>query len=153
MTCTLIYTRDYLFKSRFPTLKGLYLPLKTPLMGSWTDNFVQVYHCRGNHWITVSTLGCKDGEINVYDSLYTSIDSGTKCKIEDTFPESDLTIVLPPVQRQDGVKDCGLFALAFATFLAFSNSPQSLSLHRFDQKSFREHYVSSIELKQIKEFP
>ena len=41
------------------------LPLKTPLMGSWTDNFVQVYHCRGNHWITVSPLRCKDGEINV----------------------------------------------------------------------------------------
>ncbi len=139
--------------AHFPTLKGLSSPLKLPSMGSWTDNYVQVYHCRSNHWITVSTLGCKDGDINVYDSMYKSIDSGTKYKIEDTFPDSDLTIILPSVQQQDGAKDCGLFALAFATFLAFGNSPETLSLHWFDQKSFREHYMSCIESKQVTQFP
>ncbi len=141
-----------LLKIRFPNLKGLSSPLKLPSVGSWTNNYVQIYHCRSNHWIAVSTLGCKDGEINVYDSIYTRIDSDTKCKIEDTFPDSAITIVLPPVQQQDGVKDCGLFALAFATFLAFGNNPQALSVHKFDQKSFREHFVSTIELKQVIEF-
>lgn len=142
-----------LLKVRFPNLKGLSSPLKVLPVGSWTDNYVQVCHCRSNHWIAVTTLGCKDGEINVYDSMYKTIDSGTKCKIEETFPNSALTIALPPVQQQDGVKDCGLFALAFATFLAFGNNPQALSLHKFDQKSFREHFVSSIELNNVTEFP
>lgn len=142
-----------LLKIQFPNLMGLSSSLKVLPMGSWTDNYVQVYHCRSNHWITVSTLGCKDGEINVYDSMYTSIDSGIIQKIEDTFPDSDLTVALCPVQRQIGMKDCGLFALAFATSLAFGNSPQSLSLCQFNQNSFREHYVSSIQIKQASEFP
>ncbi len=81
-------------------------------MGKWLENYVQVYHCRNNHWITVTTVGCKEGEINVYDSLYTTLDSATKTKIEKTFPNSNIDILLPPAQKQDGVKDCGLFALA-----------------------------------------
>lgn len=30
----------------------------------------------------MSTVGCKDGEVNVYDSLYYDIDNATKVKIE-----------------------------------------------------------------------
>ena len=31
--------------------------------------FVQVLHTGGDHWVTVSTIGCKPGEICLYDSL------------------------------------------------------------------------------------
>ena len=32
-------------------------------------DFVQVLHTGGDHWVTVSTIGCKPGEICLYDSL------------------------------------------------------------------------------------
>ena len=108
-------------------------------MGKWIGNFLQVYHCRNNHWITASTIGCKIGIVNIYDSLYTDIDQLTKSKVEETFPDLKITIMVLPVQKQFGVKDCGLFSLAFATYLAFGNSPESLSVHQFDPKKLREH--------------
>ncbi len=142
-----------LLKSHFPLLNGLSSTLNVAPVGKWIENYVQVYHCRNNHWITASTIGCKDREVNVYDSLYTVLDSATKTKIEKAFPDSNMRTILPPVQKQDGVKDCGLFAVAFATFLAFGNSPQSLSLHHFDQNKLRLHYVSCLEQQIVTEFP
>ncbi len=88
----------------------------------------------------------------MYDSLYTTLDSATQTKIENTFPDSNIEILLPPAQKQDGVKDCGLFALASATFFAFGNSPHSLLLH-FDQKKLPTHYVSCVEQQIVMEFP
>lgn len=142
-----------LLKKQFPYMMGLSSPLKVSVMRSWVEYYAQIYHCRNNHWIVASTFGCKDGVVNVYDSLYTDIDSTTKCQIEDVFPDSDISIILPSVQKQNGVKDCGLFAIAFATFLAFGNDPLLLSLHQFDQKNLRKHFMSCLELKCISEFP
>ena len=32
--------------------------------------FVQIVNLNENHWITLSTVGCQPGHINVYDSLH-----------------------------------------------------------------------------------
>ena len=34
------------------------------------NEFVQVLHSGGNHWLTVSTIGCKPSVVKVYDSLF-----------------------------------------------------------------------------------
>ena len=59
----------------------------------------------------------------VYDSIYTDIDCETKREIAMLLSCPNITVSLPPVQKQKGVKDCGCFSLAFATHLTidFSN--------------------------------
>ena len=36
----------------------------------------------------MSSVGCKTGEINVYDSLYSDLDEVTKCKVQRVFGSS-----------------------------------------------------------------
>ena len=126
-----------LLKDQFPLLNGLSSPLKVSVTGKWIGNFLQVYHCRNNHWITASTIGCKIGIVNIYDSLYT--DQLTRSKVEETFPDLKITIMVLPVQKQFGVKDCGLFSLAFATYLIII-CPQI------------EGTLPCLEMKQVSQF-
>ena len=66
-----------LLKRQFKSLSGLQstlwlTKLKEPLPATGS---VQVLHTRGNHWIVASTVGCSAGDVNVFDSLYTSVDA------------------------------------------------------------------------------
>ena len=36
-----------------------------------TAEFVQILNISGVHWITISTIGCSPGDINIFDSLPT----------------------------------------------------------------------------------
>ncbi len=74
-----INTAQNLLKRQFPSLTGLESTLTVGRMhvyDGWVCNYLQFLHCRGNHWITstVSTLGCAKGEINIFDSIFTSLD-------------------------------------------------------------------------------
>jgi len=86
-------------------------------IGFWV-NYFQIWHCCQCHWITVSSIGCKPGEVKVYNSLYSDLDETAKCKLKRVFGFSKITVHFPSVQQQTGVVDCGLFAIAFATSLA-----------------------------------
>jgi len=94
-------------------------------------------HCHGCHWITVS---CKPGEVDVYDSLYTDVDDNANCKIEKVL-ESHIKFNMASVQRQIGVTDCGVFAIAVATSLAFGRSVFTIQqdrLHSHLQSCFEK---------------
>ena len=104
---------------QFPIYQGLHNSLIQQCIGFWVNNFIQIWHCRQCHWITVSSIGCKPGELKVYNLLYLDIDETTKCKLERVFGFSKITVHFPSVQQQTGVVDCGPFAVAFATSLAF----------------------------------
>jgi len=67
----------------------------------------------------VSSVGCKAGEVDVYDSLYSDLDEVTSHKLERVFGLSNVIVHFPNVQKQIGVVDCDLFAIVFATSLAF----------------------------------
>ena len=44
--------------------------------------FVQVFNILGNHWLTVSTVRCQPGSVNIYDSIHsTSVPTRTKEQI------------------------------------------------------------------------
>ena len=51
-------------------------------------------------------------------------------------------VEMAPVQQQVGGKDCGLFAVAFATELANGGDPVKV---QYDQCAMREHYYSCLE--------
>ena len=42
-----------------------------------SGEFIQIVHVRNNHWCVVSTVGCENGVVNVYDSLYPSVSMKT----------------------------------------------------------------------------
>ena len=41
-------------QNQFPHIKGLSSTLSPSSVGFWLNNYVQIFHCRNNHWITVS---------------------------------------------------------------------------------------------------
>ena len=144
-----INTAQNLLKRQFPSLTGLEstLTVGRTVYDNWVCNYLQFLHCRGNHWITVSTLGCAKGEINIFDSIFSSLD---KDILSNIFKNNSLCFKNADVHKQKGVKDCGLFAIAFATHLANGTSPTCVS---FDQSSLRTHLVSCISQNVINLFP
>ena len=113
---------------QFPSFQGLKNSLVQDHIGFWTKNYIQIFHCPC-HWITVSTIGCQSGTVNIYDSLFKDIDGVTKHKIKEVF-DSAIKFQLPKVQVQEGLTQCGLFGIAFAVALTFGANPEAC---KFDQ--------------------
>ena len=69
------------------------------------------------------------------------------------FKECFPTHTMPNVPQQDGIKDCGPFAVAFATILASEgNSETLLTSIRFDQDKLRAHLCACLENQNITSF-
>ena len=120
-----------LLHQQFPPIKGLRSTL-SPItnLGAWVNNYLQIFPSHTNHWTTASTIGCHEGEVCVHYTplLMTSQRKG----IVDVFSLSTIKYTIPPIQKQ---KDCGLFAIAIATYLAVGQDPHTLPLHHFVQKN------------------
>ena len=83
-----------------------------------TPILAQVLHSGGNHWVTISSINCKPGHINIDNSLPSGTTCmGTKRQIAAIVhtARSEVVLNLCEVQTQWGSSDCGLFAVAFAT--------------------------------------
>ena len=52
-----------------------------------------------------------------------------------------LEVVVPRIQKQTGITDCGIFAAAVATAIAVGDDPVYLT---WNQKEIREHYLRCI---------
>ena len=61
-----------------------------------------------------------------------------------------MRVEISPVQQQAGSTDCGLFAIAFATDLAFGMDPVKIS---YQQSAMREHFVKCLENEKMEQFP
>ena len=87
--------------------------------------FVQILHCNSDHWLTISTIGCKPSEVFMYDSLYSGTSECVQCQIATLLasPSSHITLKFVDVQMQSGTYVCGLFAVAFATALVYGYNP------------------------------
>ena len=88
------------------------------------------------------------------DSIFKSIDQETKLTISNLFQptgsSNQLKIKLIKTQKQKGNKDCGLFAIAMATNIAFGKSPSKVT---FCQESMRTHLVSCLNKQKFSLFP
>ena len=132
-----------LLKQQFQHLGGLKSTLTLPyLVNKFTlaHGALQIIHDRGDHWIVASTLHDKGNcEILVYDSVYTKVDSSTRNLLLELFgPEFKIT--LTTCQRQEGVKDCGVFAIAVCTSLAHNLKPAG-----FYQPAMRAHLIKCFQ--------
>ena len=141
-----------LLKMRFLGFNGLPSTLlqskKQPLAS--TKHVVQVVHSRGDHWITISTVNADEDMVNVYDSIYTVLDKDTTITIHKLLQVSPRQTQMVHIQKQEGVKDCGVFSIAVATALAHHLDPATLKFH---QAIMRQHLVDCFDQQTLEPFP
>ena len=142
-----------ILKNQFPTLNGLQSTLlqQKTMANSATGselsrNRLQIIHSRSNHWIVASTLGGE--QVQVYDSLYESIDRESANVIFDLFHTSQVTMMNSC--KQEGYVDCGIFAIANATAIAHGVNPETV---KFMQPLMRKHLMNCLEQETLTPFP
>ena len=104
---------------------------------------MQITHVGGCHWCTISSIGCSDGVVNVYDSMYSSVSSSTLKLIASLMLShaEKLTVRIMDVGRQSNGSDCGVLALAFAYDIC-SNDPCKI---KYNHRSTRQHLADCLE--------
>ena len=136
-----------LLSSQFSSLNGFQSTLyqsSRPLTSF--HGVVQIVHVGGNHWIAITTVDCPAGELKVFDSFNCSVDSDTQDLIRNLVPGTSL--VLPAdCPRQLGTRDCGLFATAVCTSIAFG-----IPVTIYNQTEMRSHLINCFEVKKLTPF-
>ena len=121
-----------------------------------TAQYIQILHCEPLHWVCVANMSNLKSD-NHFHMLYDSL-AATKAR-EDVVDqvvdyssclEKKLIIKRMPVQQQQNGVDCGLFALAFATSLAFGEDPCK---NTYDVKRLRPHLLECLKKQQLVPFP
>ena len=110
---------------------------------------LQIIHSRNNHWIVCSTINSLPWQVDIYDTLFKSLDHNTTTVVHNLFGD-ELEANMVPIQKQVGGLDCGPFAIAIATSLAFDVPPQN---RQFNQQVMRQHIVDSFQKKCMTVFP
>ena len=73
---------------------------------------------------TIGFALLKGKQVNIYDSSFVNLDQASYKALQLQFRCSMCNIQLVNgVQKQTGVSDCGLFAVAYATTLVFKENP------------------------------
>lgn len=143
-----------LLKQQFPSISGLQSPLlqqkkhfKVQVQDSKQQ--IQIIHSRGDHWMVASTVLAESGAVKVYDSIYRTLDQGA-CGIISNIFQTSTSKELVPIQRQTGGRDCGVYAIAIATALAFNLDPSKI---KFKQSAMRPHLIKCLEIGTVSPFP
>ena len=145
-----------LIKMQFPEIGGLQNTLLQnsknfqPFQG---QKNLQIVHMSDiNHWIVISTIDCKRDEIEIYDSLQTTLSLESETVIARYLHSKSPHIVMKFVNiaMQSGSTECGLYAIAITTALAFGQDPAQLV---FDQNNLRTHLGECFEAGYIQQFP
>ena len=137
---TVIGAAQLLILQEFPHIAGLQDPTvyKSLSFQILRGEFVQIIFVGGCHWCTVSNIGCDDGVVNVYDSMYSSVSSGTMKLIASLVfsPTEQLIVKTMDVGRQSNGSNCGILAIAFAYDICSGNDPCQV---KYDHESIRQH--------------
>ena len=90
-------------------------------------------------------------------ALFHQITVSTKLQLAKIYkflpimpPRSSLRVDIVPTQQQDGVHDCGLFAVAYATEVCFNRRPEDTT---FKQRSMRQHLIRCLNAEYFEPFP
>ena len=84
----------------------------------------------------------------VHDSLYGTLDTSTVNVISNLFHSSSVKML--DCQKQEGGKDCGIFAIAYATAIGHGVDPASIKLN---QAAMRSHLIKCFEEENLYLFP
>ena len=128
LTDAVIAASQRLLLQNFPNIDGLQPPSLQQVGGfhASQNDFVQIINVEDTHWCVVSNIGCKDGDVNVYDTLYKSVRTSV-IPIVATLTFTSLkkfTINMVDIQLQTNGYDCGVLAIAIAYDLCSGNDPR-----------------------------
>ena len=140
-----------LLKLSFPEINCLRLTVLQDMEHKEpTTNSIQILHVSRNHWVCAATSG-KGKQVNVYDSSFGSWDQASYKALQTQFRCSTCNIkFMEGVQKQTEVTDCGLFAIANATTIAFKGDPSHTS---YDKSRMHQHLLNCFITKTMKPFP
>ena len=145
-----------LLKEQFPHIAGLRNTLSlnsTHSKSSLKGDSLQIIFCRGNHWLVACTVNSVPNVVTIYDSLHrgAAIDHATKCTLAHLtgIREEDLQVDMAKMVQQVEGADCGVFAAAAITSLAYGDHGP----YHFNQMEMREHLLECIENCKLTPFP
>ena len=117
-------------------------------IGTPSGKFLQILLLGGNHWITISNMGCDDpGHIKIYDSIYTDFPKNSSKKVYGQIAwllftdATQLTLHWVDVQHQRGTTACGLYAIASAFAVCAGNQPED---YAWDQEMMWGHMTECL---------
>ena len=159
-----IHLAQEMLHTQFPHLDGFQSSLLSQVDGfsPVRNESIQIHHVDGNHWVVSTSIG---QTVSVFDSkfdgrelssslshqlatIYRTLMKTTDEDGEEIDPILEVSI--PYVQQQQGKRDCGLFAVAFALHAALGNDLQNIV---FDQMRMRSHLLACFEKKKLTSFP
>ena len=118
--------------------------------------YIQILNTGRLHWICAANMKThrkSNASTYIYDSLnYGKIAPLVAHQIANFsfVKESVIDVNIQRVQQQDNSVDCGLYALAFATSLAFGDDP---SLIVYDASKLRQHLLNCLTNNEVTRFP
>ena len=143
-----------LTKAQFTLIGGLKSTLlqQKSMKGACTTNTIQIIHCKKQgHWIVASTKWCKPGDVNIYDMLFSKLDAEGRTTVKQMFGLKQMKCInMVNVQKQEGSRDCGLFAIAMMTSLAYDEDPSAIT---YDQSKMRSHLIECFVAQEFTTFP
>ena len=155
MNDNVIFAAEKLLKQQHPHVCGLQDPmlqLTSTFEVMRNKQFVQILNRAGNHWITISTMDCNPGTVNVYDSMNLPLTNDLKVTVADLLCIPEQYIILKHVKmlHQIGASDCGLFAIASACAICNGENPAEI---KFDQGYMRTHLLMAFNNAILTPFP
>ena len=94
--------------------------------------FVQILHTGHGHWNTVSTIGVRHSEVQIFDSMYICMPTMAKAQIASLLntEEASITVNFMNVQMQSGGTTVGYSLLRLPLHWCLENSQDALCLIR-----------------------
>jgi len=141
-----------ILKLMFPKINGLRLTLlqDKPHKES-TENSLQIFHIEGDHWVCATTIGASGRKVLVYDSAYTRwSDQAISCVRKQFRRAAGNISIQKNVQKQRGGSECGLYAIANATSLAYGKDPIKMT---YKESAMREHLCHCLSEMRLELFP
>ena len=147
-----------LLSTQFPEVSGFQLT-------NFSENYeklkpassstIQIHHTGTFHWVVSTSIGRpRSCRARVLDSMSGDLSSSMQCQLAKIYGgtgnSDSIRVELSPVQQQRGAADCGLFAIAFSTDLAFGEDPTKIS---YEQTKLRDHLLKCLENEEMEQFP
>lgn len=153
LDCSIIQQAQIYLKQLNPNIEGFQRPTLGPIRAFdiITGEFIQILNTGGNHWVCLSSIGCTNGYVNLYDSFFHDVVCDDIEEQARSFMGQEFRgINVVPVQQQLNGSDCGVFAIAFATSLVFMQDPKGI---QFDIPKMRPHLSNSLKNATMDPFP
>ncbi|XP_041452595.1 uncharacterized protein LOC121405721 [Lytechinus variegatus] len=123
------------------------------LFSAAQGEFGQLMNDGKDHWIFVTSISCAPGTVKYYDSMGARtipdiIRKQIACIV--CSQDTQISVEIQPVQLSKDFTDCGLFAIAFAVSVLYSEDP---ALVCYDITSMRDHLYHCFQKRSLIPFP